>query len=399
MSNQAVTHSKYSFSARKRWASCSVSVLLSQGIGDQAGTAAEEGTIAHTVGEFYVRQRFNLPGALSGESPNQNPPAGLGLVTADEINGWNTELREHGRAYAAFIASLIPEGQAASVALEMKVAIPSISPYLFGTGDCFIWIPGLRRLIVVDYKYGYAAVELGTVNETNPQIAAYLVAAVETFGLDPADLGAAVHQPRKPSAAETPLTLPIEWLPRERAKLTAEVAAIEAATLDTPPVPGNHCRYCRAAKVPGRCSAATAATQTALAAHAGDVKLHEIDDATVIALWSARSAFKPFWEDIEARIANMAQTGHKRLEVKTAQGQRMWADPAKATLTLLALGRHDLLKPCALSEALPIIPEPLHAELIKRARGSTTIKVLDPDTPRAASDMFAKYAATNAKTA
>lgn len=393
MSNQAVTHSKYSFSARKRWATCSVSVLLSQGIEDQAGPAAEEGTLAHTVGEFYVRQRFNLPGAVAGDSPNQNPPAGLGLVHAPEINEWNEELRRHGREYAAFIASLIPAGEDASVALEMKVAIPSISPHLFGTGDCFIWIPRTRQLIAVDYKFGRISVEVGTVDDTNPQIAAYLVAGTETFNLDPAGFGAAVHQPRGVRGAPSePLTLPIEWLARERTKLAAEVAAIEAATPDTPPVPGEHCRYCRAAKVPGRCAAATQATATALAAHAGDVQVQDLDEAMIIALWSARSAFKPFWEDIESRIKKLAQTGHTRLQTKESQGRQMWADPKKAALTLLALGRHDLVQPVALSDALSQIPTSLHAELVKRAQSSTTIKVVDPDTPRASSDMFAKYA-------
>jgi hypothetical protein len=389
MSNPVVIHSKLSFSGRERWRKCPISVHMSEGMPNSSGPAAAEGTCAHTVAEFYVRQRFLLPGHADGEAPMQAVPPGLELgdTTPEE---WNERMREHGRAYAGFIREQIAEHGAhlseAFVMLEYKVSIPSIHPLLFGTADCIVWIPRLRLLIVIDYKYGFVHVDIGTPDDTNPQIGAYLVAAAEVLPEPPLAFRAAVFQPRLPGAAQKPLDLPGEWLTRERRKLMDETAAVENPGA---PRPGDHCRYCKGAT---KCPATRDALQTAIQAHCGEVDLASMGEDLIVQLWAARTAFKAFWEDVDERVEKMVAGGSKHFTVKVSEGRQMWADPKNAALYLLAMNRTDLLAPVAISEALPHLPAELRAALVKRSKGSRTITPVEPGTPHALAATFAKFA-------
>src|ERR1700739_4445832 len=108
MSNPAVQHSTLSFSGRERWAACPGSVGMSVGMPDESSPAAAEGTTAHSVGEFYIRQRFDLPRAQPGEAPDMPPVMGLdrfdavelgNVIMSDIYKTWNEELRAAGRSY------------------------------------------------------------------------------------------------------------------------------------------------------------------------------------------------------------------------------------------------------------------------------------------------------------
>lgn len=358
---------------------------------NESGPAAEEGTIAHSVAEFFVRQRFNLEGAQRFVPPEQVPPAELDLK-GQTPTVWNAKLRLHGGAYADFIASLVEGYTDARIVLERRVEVAGITPPLFGTADCLIWIPSVRRLIGVDYKYGFGEVDVGTPDAPNEQVAAYLVAAAETFNLAPETVMLAIYQPRRihGEPGQT-LLLPGAWLAGEREKLLAEARAVMAAYAGrvTAPVPGSHCRYCPAAS---RCTATHMAAKTALQASAKASMVHDMTEAEIIALWAVRAAFKHFWEDVEERINKMADRGAAGLVVKVAQGRRMWADPAQAVMTLLALGRTDLLAPAALGDALSAIPAELHDALTKRAAGAKTINATASADPLTVAAVFDKYA-------
>jgi len=276
--------------------------------------------------------------------------------------------------------------------LERRVEVKDTTPPLFGTADCLLWFPTIRRLVGVDYKYGFAEVDVGTADAPNEQVAAYVVAATETFGLDPLEAGLAIYQPRRIHGEPGQvLRLTGDWLKAEHVKLVAEAKAVEAAYAGqgATPVPGSHCRYCPAAP---RCTATHTAAKTALAAHVKSSMVHDMTAAEIISLWAMRTAFKNFWEDIEERIAKMADAGTAGLVVKVAKGRRMWGDPGAAVLTLLALGRTDLLAPAAIGEALPAIPVEMQAALIKEAAGAKTILATEAADPQTVAAVFDKYA-------
>jgi hypothetical protein len=70
----------------------------------------------------------------------------------------------------------------------------------------------------------------------------------------------------------------------------------------------------------------------------------------------------------------------------------MWKDPKNAALTLLVLGRTDLLQPVALSDALPAMPPALHAELVGETRPGSYVNLRGKaPAPNVVRDMFSKY--------
>lgn len=393
MSNPQVSHSILSFSGRKRWKMCPISVELSKGMPDSSGPAAAEGTLAHAVAEHYVKQHFALPGApaAGAVAPEQVPPPGLDLK-GDTPARWNETLRHHGRGYRDFIKSLIPPGAQAHVAIEQRVAIASISSQLFGTADCLVLltINGASYLIVIDYKYGFADVDVGTYDEPNEQLAAYAVAAAEGLaekGVRVEKILLAVYQPRRPLAAPSQtLELDAAWLALERAKLAREVAAVANPGA---PVPGDHCRYCKGKP---KCPTVHNSLSTALAAYAGEKNVLDMPEDDIVQLFAARSAFKAFWEDVEERVEQLVKAGHKNLRIKETQGRQMWKDPEAAAQTLLAMNRLDLLQPVAISNALPVLPTEFHDELVKRSAPSRSIQVVDVQAPSAIATMFKNYA-------
>lgn len=405
MAIPTVEHSTLSFSGRERWRNCPVSVALSQGMPDSSGPAAAEGTAAHTVAEFYVRQAFNLPGALAGEAPELTPPDGLARFEGKtceayvaECAAWNAEMRKHGKAYVAYLQSLVPPGAQVFVDVEQRVAATSIDERLFGTLDLRMWFPEFKVLAVVDYKYGFQDVDVGTVEAPNAQLSAYAIASLDRSTVQ-ADGGVilAVFQPRRPLGdAGHKLYLPAEWVAQERAKLAAEVAAVDtaAAALElghSPEAiarPGDHCRYCKAAP---KCPRTTNVLQAALDVNAGLRSVLDMPEDDLLSLYASRSAIKALMEDIEQRVEQLAKAGSAKIAVQTRAGRRMWKNPTEATLTLLALGLDKCLAPGPLSEVLDQVPEQFREQLVTRARESVSYKIVQAGTPRAVADAFRKY--------
>lgn len=395
MSNPQVTHSIMSFSARERWSKCAISVHLSKGMRDEGSVAASEGTTAHTVAEFYVCQHFGLahrdwgPIPKDAECPDRPVPEGLDLK-GRTVAEWNADLRRHGKDYRDYIVSLIPAGQQAFVIVEQKVSIPSIHAQLFGTADCLVWVPALRLLILVDYKYGFMSVDVGTYEDTNPQLAAYLVAAEDGLTAQhmlPERGIVAVYQPRRilQQPAQS-LEVDRAWFGKERDKLRAETQRVDSDP--GAPVPGDHCRYCKGKP---KCPAVQNALAAALEAHCGNKSVLDMPEDDLVQLFAVRGAFKAFWEDVEERIGQLEKKGHPNLQVKESQGRRMWGDTKLATQTFLAIGRADLLQPRSLSDVMSEVPEAYLYGLVARSKPSRTIQVVEVREPSAVAKAFAQY--------
>lgn len=335
---------------------------------DNSTAFAAEGTIAHGMAEWYVRQRFNLDGAMPGDPPDAEVPEGLEV---EDVAAWNADMRAKGRAYTDFVADLIGNEQA-FVVVEQRVAIPSISTRLFGTSDCLIWLPRVRKLIVPDYKFGRVEVDIGDEADTNKQIAAYVVAAIETFNLDPATIGVAVFQPNHPLGQPRKYDewLAHPWLEQERAKIAAEVAA---TVTTTEPVPGEHCRYCKGAP---RCPRFHEVFGMILGVASHERSLQDLSDVEVLQAYTMRGGMKAFFEDIAQRVQNMAKEGNPAVSVTLTQGALRYKDETAAAATLGMVGRFDLLQPRALSKTLDALPAELRPDLLERGNPRRTIKVL-----------------------
>ena len=186
-------HSNLSFSSRERWRACPASVALSGGTPDESSPAAQEGTIAHEMAEWCVRQLapgFGLE-TVSTVTAMPTPPVVADLERfrpfraelepargpartqwlmkySHAIQAWQGEMRAHGERYKNFILSLLPPENCQErvfITLECQVRARSLETseghQLRGTADCIIWCPDESKLIVIDYKYGLGAVEIG----------------------------------------------------------------------------------------------------------------------------------------------------------------------------------------------------------------------------------------------
>jgi hypothetical protein len=128
---------------------------------------------------------------------------------------------------ASTILGIVEQDPDAKVWLEQEVFLQFTAPELSGTADIILWLPTLKELWVIDYKYGRVEIDAFK----NPQIAMYLMGALESLvetHHDPAvKLRGMIVQPRggnKLSVAE----FDRDWLRNTfRPKITRALATIE----------------------------------------------------------------------------------------------------------------------------------------------------------------------------
>lgn len=130
---------------------------------------------------------------------------------------------------------------------EVKLAIPSIHGYCFGTLDCFLYDRATRELFIWDFKFGYGVVEVFE----NWQMICYAAGLFDELPIDGhEDQRTTVHfriiQPRA-FHRDGPIrewSVPA-WKLREEIHELRKNAAIALGN-DSITRSGNHCRYCPA---------------------------------------------------------------------------------------------------------------------------------------------------------
>ncbi len=390
-------------SNRKRWSKCALSAVLPQ-LKTASGPAAEEGTAAHIVGEFELARAFNPehPGILT----MPNPPAGLDAFDYSPrgIADWQTQVRDHARTYGTKAAALFADcSTPTTVMIEHKIENVTIHGVrVFTVADAILWNEGANRLVVGDYKYGRGPVGMGTIDEPNEQVAGTIALAVSVIpDIAPdATVGGFVYQPRtlfgEPWQVLAPLTS--KWAYEQRHKLDRELAAVSAAAAnpnDTAPTPGEHCKYCPSARW---CPAAAAFGDAAVSVEQGKRAIVDLSESEVMALWSARSAFKQFEDDLKERVKMLAENASAAVSIKRRAGNSVWASPASVVETLMLHDRADLLQPPGIEKVRAAgIPDETLKPLISRAPDVLTyvsVAGKDLDTASAA---FAKYLPKGAK--
>lgn len=222
-------HSKVGASSAKRWMTCPGSVRMIAPLPNTSSPAAREGTAAHQVAEECL-----LAGAAASSR--------IGDVIDVEGDGIvvTTEMAEAVQVYLDEVAMWLSTDPEAVLHVETRFHLDELHPDLFGTNDACIWLPGQRKLIVLDYKHG-----AGTYVDAraNPQLRYYALGALFKFGYPATAIVSGVCQPRCDKSANkvrydepmSPVDL-LDWA----ADLVAAVRATEAP--DAPLVPGDHCR-------------------------------------------------------------------------------------------------------------------------------------------------------------
>ena len=175
-------HAILSASSSERWLHCPPSARLCENYEDKGSDYAAEGTDAHALCEYRLKQALGIP----AEDPIEN------------LSWYNEEMEECAAGYAAYVVELLETAKRACsdpvVMIEQRVDFSRWVQDGFGTADCILIADGV--LNIVDYKHG-KGVEVSAV--ANPQMQLYALGALEIFdGIYDIDtVRMTIFQPRK----------------------------------------------------------------------------------------------------------------------------------------------------------------------------------------------------------
>ena len=229
-----MAHAILSPSGASRWLSCTPSARFEQQFPDKTSTFAEEGTLAHSLGELLVREKLNWIDKKTFKNA-------LTAIQANEL--YDDSMLEYCDDYATFVCEKFAEAQVrtadAKLFLEQKLDMTEFVPEGFGTGDAVIVADELMETIDLKYGKGVAV----DVTENKQQML-YALGALKDFDIqyDIQSIRMTIYQPRIGNIASF-LVDKMELLAWAEDELKPKAAMAFAGEGDF--VPGNHCHFCK----------------------------------------------------------------------------------------------------------------------------------------------------------
>lgn len=224
----AVKHAVLSASSSERWLNCPPSARLCEAYEDRGSDYAAEGTDAHSLCEFRLKQVLGIP----ADDPIEN------------LSWYNEEMEDCAAGYAAYVSELLETAKQTCadpvVMIEQRVDFSRWVKEGFGTADCIVIADGV--LNICDYKNGQGCLVLA---ERNPQMMLYALGALEIFdGIYDIDtVRMTIYQPRKSniSVYEMDKADLYEWANSELTQ-KAQLAYEGQGSFSC----GEWCRFCKA---------------------------------------------------------------------------------------------------------------------------------------------------------
>jgi hypothetical protein len=329
-------HARLSPSAAHRWFACPGSIRMSEGMPNESGVFAAEGTAAHTLAAYCLEHGFDAGrflGAVAGpDGVNDDVAAIADGETTFEVDD---EMADAVQTYLDLcrqfmVAPWEPE-------IEQRLDLRAVHPDVFGTGDFISYHAETKALVVIDYKHGKGVpVDV----QDNEQLLTYALGAALRYhnrGLSGIDLY--VVQPRCPHP-DGPIRHArydtVELL-EYRIRLADAAKATEAP--DAPLVAGDWCRFCPAA---GVCPALREkATALAEAEFSNDVA--SLSPDKVGEIMRQASLLKDWIKRVEAHAQMEAQHGRMPTGFKLVakRATRKWKSPADAQTYLRSVVELD----------------------------------------------------------
>lgn len=175
-------HAILSASSSDRWLHCPPSARLCESYDDKGSDYAAEGTDAHALCEYKLRQALGMEAA----DPTEN------------LTWFNEEMSDCATGYAAYVLEQVEAAKQTCadpvVLIEQRVDFSRWVESGFGTADCIIIADG--TLQIIDYKHGLGVLVSA---EENPQMQCYALGALELFdGIYDIDaVRMTIYQPRR----------------------------------------------------------------------------------------------------------------------------------------------------------------------------------------------------------
>ncbi|NFI52711.1 DUF2800 domain-containing protein [Clostridium botulinum] len=231
-------HALLSASSSHRWLNCPPSVKLEEGFENTTSVFAEEGTLAHELGEITLR--LNL-----GEFTKRKYSSQLTKIMENEL--FTKDMPDYVDMYVDTCMEKVSEAKAttpdAIAIVEQKLDFSDWVPDGFGTGDFVIIADGTME--ICDLKYG-KGVQVSA--KHNSQMRLYALGAISQFEFlyDIQKVKMTIIQPRLDSISTDEMTVDelLNWAD-EVVKPTAELAIKGEGKFCT----GDHCKFCRAKAV------------------------------------------------------------------------------------------------------------------------------------------------------
>lgn len=198
-------HSKLSPSSAARWLSCTPCLRLEESMPDTAGRDAQEGTLAHSLGEKTLLYKL-------GRITAQKYARALRRIKENPL--YDETMTEYIDGYVEFVLNHFKDAKAISpdavCEIEARLDFSDWAKGGFGTGDAVIITDGYIE--VIDLKYGKGvAVDV----DHNPQLMLYGLGAYSEYGMlfDIEKIIVNIYQPRINNIAgfEMPVAELLEW--------------------------------------------------------------------------------------------------------------------------------------------------------------------------------------------
>lgn len=291
-------HAVLSASASERWLHCTPSARLGEAHEDKDSDYAAEGTDAHELREFRLKEALGLDA--------QNP--------VENLTWYNEKMEECARDYAAYVIEQLELARQTCsdpvVMIEQRVDFSRWVQEGFGTADCIIIADGVMN--ICDYKHG-KGVEVSA--DHNPQMMLYALGSLEIFdGIYDIDtVQMTIFQPRKSNISVCVMGKDelLEWAETEL-KPKADLAYSGEGEFHC----GDWCRFCKA-KVECR---ERAEANLAIAIH--DFKAPPLlDDSEIVEILSKVDALTAWASDVKEYALQQAISGKEWTGWKLVEGR------------------------------------------------------------------------------
>lgn len=318
-------HAVLSPSSASRWMKCTPSARLEQEFPNKSGTAAAEGTLAHSLGEWIMRIKLK-------QVTKQKYMSELNKIIKDPL--YATEMKEYMDDYSCYVLERFSEAQSrtkdAAIFLEHKLDMTDYVQEGFGTGDVIIVADGIMDFI--DLKYGKGVLVEAT---DNTQMKMYAIGSLKAFDFlyDIHTVRMTIYQPRIDNISTFELSVAdlLVWAVNE-----LRPKAILAFAGKGEFLAGSHCKFCRAAPM---CKA-NAAANLELAKY--DFQIPALlDDEEVADILRKIDLLTSWAKTVKDYAQDMALTQNKKwpgFKLVAGKSNRVYGDPVLVAEKLLAEG-------------------------------------------------------------
>jgi hypothetical protein len=319
-----IAHALLSPSSAERWLNCTPSAKLEEAVPGKSSQAADEGTLAHSLGELLIKQKMKWIGKKEFAQK---------LIAIETHKLYDHAMADYAESYAVFVMERFASAQAytkdAAMFLEQKLNLTEFIPDGFGTGDCVVIAD--RILDITDLKYGKGVPVFA---ENNKQMMLYGLGALREFDYiyDIQIVRMTIYQPRLDSI--TSWELPIDEL-KNWAETELKPRAALAFKGEGKLVPGKHCRFC---KINATCKAN--AEMNLEIAQYDFAESKTLSDKEIADILSRADAFTKWIGVVEEYALEQAINGKKWPGFKLVEGRsnRQYSDTTLVAEKLIGKG-------------------------------------------------------------